>query len=79
MASVDHIQGTDQTTEEVVNSVVDEAARLGVLRQGIERGVACGIPAGDSKAGVVLDFQVSEAASSGSQLPEQFVSLALDR
>jgi len=32
MASVDHIQGTDQTTEEVVNSVVDEAARLGVRR-----------------------------------------------
>ena len=32
MASVDHIQGTDQTTEEVVNSVVDGAARLGVRR-----------------------------------------------
>ena len=32
MASVDHIQGADQTTEEVVNSVVDEAARLGVRR-----------------------------------------------
>jgi ribonucleoside-diphosphate reductase alpha chain len=32
MASVDHIQGTDQTTEEVVNVVVDEAARLGVRR-----------------------------------------------
>jgi ribonucleoside-diphosphate reductase alpha chain len=32
MASVDHIQSGDQTTEEVVNSVVDEAARLGVRR-----------------------------------------------
>jgi ribonucleoside-diphosphate reductase alpha chain len=32
MASVDHIQSEDQTTEEVVNSVVDEAARLGVRR-----------------------------------------------
>jgi ribonucleoside-diphosphate reductase alpha chain len=32
MASVDHIQSTDQTTDEVVNSVVDEAARLGVRR-----------------------------------------------
>src|ERR1700709_1930511 len=32
MASVDHIQGEDQTTEEVVNAVVDEAARLGVRR-----------------------------------------------
>src|SRR6195256_6287703 len=32
MASVDHIQSTDETTEEVVNSVVDEAARLGVRR-----------------------------------------------
>jgi ribonucleoside-diphosphate reductase alpha chain len=32
MASVDHIQGTDQTAEEVVNSVVDQAARLGVRR-----------------------------------------------
>jgi ribonucleoside-diphosphate reductase alpha chain len=32
MATVDHIQGADETTEEVVNSVVDEAARLGVRR-----------------------------------------------
>jgi ribonucleoside-diphosphate reductase alpha chain len=32
MASVDQTQSTDQTTEEVVNSVVDEAARLGVRR-----------------------------------------------
>ena len=32
MASVDHIQSADETTEEVVNSVVDEAARLGVRR-----------------------------------------------
>src|SRR3954468_23824853 len=32
MASVEHIEGTDQTTEEVVNSVVDGAARLGVRR-----------------------------------------------
>jgi ribonucleoside-diphosphate reductase alpha chain len=32
MASVDHIQGADETTEEVVNVVVDEAARLGVRR-----------------------------------------------
>jgi ribonucleoside-diphosphate reductase alpha chain len=32
MASVDHIQSTEETTEEVVNSVVDEAARLGVRR-----------------------------------------------
>jgi ribonucleoside-diphosphate reductase alpha chain len=32
MASVDHILSTDETTEEVVNSVVDEAARLGVRR-----------------------------------------------
>ena len=32
MASVDHIQSEDQTTEEVVNAVVDEAARLGVRR-----------------------------------------------
>jgi ribonucleoside-diphosphate reductase alpha chain len=32
MASVDHIQGEDQTIEEVVNAVVDEAARLGVRR-----------------------------------------------
>jgi ribonucleoside-diphosphate reductase alpha chain len=32
MASVDHIQGEDQTIEEVVNAVVDEAAHLGVRR-----------------------------------------------
>jgi ribonucleoside-diphosphate reductase alpha chain len=32
MASVDHIQGADETTEEVVNVVVAEAARLGVRR-----------------------------------------------
>src|SRR5438128_12395938 len=32
MASVEHIQGADQATEEVVNTVVDEAARLGVRR-----------------------------------------------
>ncbi len=32
MATVDHTKGTDETTEEVVNSVVDEAARLGVRR-----------------------------------------------
>ena len=32
MATVDHTKGIDETTEEVVNSVVDEAARLGVRR-----------------------------------------------
>jgi ribonucleoside-diphosphate reductase alpha chain len=32
MATVDHTKGMDETTEEVVNSVVDEAARLGVRR-----------------------------------------------
>ncbi len=32
MASVDHIQSTDPTADEVVNTVVDEAARLGVRR-----------------------------------------------
>src|SRR3954464_4279566 len=32
MANVEHIEGTDQTTEEVVNSVVEGSARLGVRR-----------------------------------------------
>src|SRR5256886_4486528 len=32
MASVEHIQGAEQTTEEVVNSVVDESAHAGVRR-----------------------------------------------
>src|SRR5438445_11347255 len=32
MAKVEHMSSADQATEEVVNSVVDEAARLGVRR-----------------------------------------------